>query len=489
MATDRRSLLRAGLAVTALGAAGGLAIPLVNAVRQNPAMGEATGEAISASSIDGRLRRDAKSLNSAADDFGHIIHRQPSGVLEPGSARDVAMGIRRAAETGKKVAAQGEGHSVYGRAQVDGGLVIDMSTLKTVHSVESDRVVVDAGAKWSEVLAVTLPKGLTPPVLADYLELSVGGTLVVGGVGAATGRSGTQSDNILELDVVTGNGEEMTCSPTHNAELFNAVRAGLGQCAIITRATLPLIPAPEQVRRYLLTYPDLRTLLTDQRRTFADGRFDWVQGLIPPNPAGGWTFQLDASVQFSSGAVPDDATVLAGLSDDRSGAQIGNSTYLASLQRLAPLEQLLRSTGAWFHPHPWLTTFVGDSAIENLTTSVLNELTPADLGTVGRVAVSPVRRRPITSPLLRTPDEDVFFTFNLLRFPHNDAALAERLVAANRSIYERVLGARGTLYPVSAFPMSRTDWERHFGAAFGKFRAAKERFDPRNTLTPGYEVF
>jgi FAD/FMN-containing dehydrogenase len=53
-------------------------------------------------------------------------------------------------------------------------------------------VVVDAGAKWSEVLAATLPQGLTPPVLTDYLELSVGGTLVVGGIGGTTSRYGMQ---------------------------------------------------------------------------------------------------------------------------------------------------------------------------------------------------------------------------------------------------------------------------------------------------------
>ncbi len=79
--------------------------------------------------------------------------------------------------------------------------MIDMRCLRTVHRVESDRVVVDAGATWSEVLAATLPRGLTPPVLTDYLGLSVGGTLVVGGVGGTISRFGLQSDNVVEMDV------------------------------------------------------------------------------------------------------------------------------------------------------------------------------------------------------------------------------------------------------------------------------------------------
>ena len=44
---------------------------------------------------------------------------------------------------------------------------------------------------------------------------------------------------------------------------------------------------------------------------------------------------------------------------------------------------------------------------------------------------------------------------------------------ANRAIYERVRDAGGTLYPVSAFPMSRDDWRRHFGAAFDQLSDAK----------------
>jgi len=79
------------------------------------------------------------------------------------------------------------------------------------------------------VLAATLPRGRTPPVLPDYLDLSVGGTLVVGGVGSRTWRQGTVSDTVVELRVVTGRGEQVSCSPTRNPRLFDAVRAGLGQ--------------------------------------------------------------------------------------------------------------------------------------------------------------------------------------------------------------------------------------------------------------------
>lgn len=363
-----------------------------------------------------------------------------------------------------------------------------MTRLQTVRSVEPDRVVVDAGATWSQVLAATLPRGLTPPVLTDYLELSVGGTIVVGGVGATTSQFGVQADNVLEMDVVTGAGEQVTCSPTRHADLFDAVRAGLGQVGIIARATLALMTAPQQMRRYLLIYPDLQTLLQDERLLAAEARFDAVQGAVVPTPAG-WTFRLDAAKGFSTGP-PDDDLLLTGLSDDRAQAQLSTLTYHAYLSRLAALEQALRANGQWFFPHPWLTTFVGDTSVESVVTRELSLMTPADLGPLGQIVLSVFRRDAVTSPLLQLPDDDLVYAFNFVRIPATDNRTeAARLVAANRAAYERIRAGGGTLYPVSAFPMSRRDWRRHFGRAFRQLRDAKQIFDPSNILTPGYEVF
>lgn len=173
---------------------------------------------------------------------------------------------------------------MFGRAQVRDGVVADMGRLRTVHAVEPDRVVVDAGATLREVLAATLPRGLAPPGLPDYLDLSVGGTLVVGGVGSAISRFGVLTDNVLELQVVTGRGERLTCSPTSNPRQFDAIRAGLGQVAVVTRATLRLVPAPRQVRRFLLSYPDLATMLGDQRLLASERRFEGIQGAVLPAP-------------------------------------------------------------------------------------------------------------------------------------------------------------------------------------------------------------
>lgn len=433
------------------------------------------------------IRLDEATRLAAADDFGHLVHRPPARVAIPRSADDVAAAVRWAAAEGRTLAPRGRGHSVFGRSQAHDGVVCDMSGLAGVGDVQRDRVVVGGGATWAEVLAATVPRGRTPPVLTDYLDLSVGGTLVVGGVGGTTSRFGVQSDQVLELHVVTGRGEPVTCSPTSSSALFDAVRAGLGKVAVITSATLRLVAAPEQVRRFLLSYPDLATMLTDQRLLATDGRFDAVQGAIVPTPDG-WAYRLDASAYFS-GSPPDDDALLAGLSDDAGRRQPSTSGYLDYLNRLAPLETALRANGQWRFPHPWLTTFVGDAAVEDVVGGELARLTAADLGPFGQVVLSAFARDAVSSPLVRLPADRLCYAFNLIRVPSTDVdSEAARLVAANRAIYERVRDAGGTLYPVSAFPMSRDDWRGHFGAAFDTLSAARQACDPDGVLTPGYEV-
>jgi FAD/FMN-containing dehydrogenase len=129
---------------------------------------------------------DAASLAEAADDFGHIIQRMPVAVLRPGSVYDIRTLVQFANRHSIQVAMRGQGHSTFGQAQAESGVVIDSRTLHTIHRVDARTAVADAGVRWRDLLPATLRQDRTPPVLTDFLELSVGGVLQVVGVSAAT---------------------------------------------------------------------------------------------------------------------------------------------------------------------------------------------------------------------------------------------------------------------------------------------------------------
>jgi len=479
MTPDRRMFLSASVGATAAAAS-------LTSGSLIPVRADQGGEL----ALEGSFSCHPRLRAAVAEDFGGLIHKQPAAVSRPASSADIVRLMQWAKNRGLKVAARGQGHSIYGRAQTEGGVVIDMSAIGAIRHVGPDRVVVDAGAAWSSVLEVTLAQGLTPPVLTNYLGLSVGGTIAVGGIGAASSRQGMQTDQIIELDVVTGEGKQLTCSAASNPDLFDGVRAGLGQCGIVTGATLRLARAPERVRRYQLFYPDLASLMADQRRVLADQRFDQLQGAVLPDGKGGWRYQLEAAVSYDRDAAPDDKAVLSALSDDRGAAVIADLSYREDALAFAKFEALLRSKGQWFNPQPWLLTFLRGSNAQQVAGEILARLTNDDIGPFGRITYYPLFTRAFHTPLVRVPDEDIIFPFNVVRIPPSkDPATMELMVAQNRLLYDLIRKAGGVLYPVSAFPMSRYDWKDHYGPSWSRLDEAKRRYDPGNLLTPGYNLF
>lgn len=441
--------------------------------------------------IDGDVAADDASVAAAAQDWGRIVQARPRAVVRPAHAADVAAVVGFASHRAIPVAARGAGHSPFGQGQVDGGIVLDMTSMARVQAGNGNELVVDAGARWQRALAATLPRGLTPAVLTDYLELTVGGTLAVGGIGGASHHHGTQTDTVTALEVVTGNGELVRCSPEQESELFDAVRAGLGQCGIITRATVRLRPAKQRVRRWKLYYDELTTFVADQRAVVRDGRFDYVEGqpLLDPE-SGRWRYLLEAATYFSLPDQPDEEELLGALSFDRESAESQDSTYHAFLDRMAEGEAQLRAEGSWFHPHPWLNLLLPDEEVETFVADSLAELDGAELGETGLVLLYPLRRDRLATPLLRVPATDLVWLFAILRTarPYDAGGIA-RMIERNAALYERSKVSGGTLYPASTVPMTVKDWKDHFGDDWQTLEIAKHVYDPAGVLTPGQCVF
>ena len=166
-------------------------------------------------SLDGELRFGEPTRIGRADDFGHLVHQTPAGVLLPGSADDVAEDDPMERRAGLQVRPAGPAATRPSAARRS--RAASWPTCRRSGTSGPSRTTgwssrpARSGATCS---ARRLAQGRTPPVLTDYLELSVGGTLAVGGVGGTTSAFGVQSDNVIEMDVVTGTGEHVTCSPS-----------------------------------------------------------------------------------------------------------------------------------------------------------------------------------------------------------------------------------------------------------------------------------
>jgi FAD/FMN-containing dehydrogenase len=344
----------------------------------------------------------------------------------------------------------------------------------------------EPGVLWGDVAQAALSHGLTPPVMPDAMVLSVGGLLSVGGTGETSYRAGAVVDHVLELDVVTGAGELLICSPTQNQELFHMTLAGLGQCGIIVRARLRLVAAPKYVTMRTLTYDDLDTLLSDQARLAMIDVLGPLGGAVTRETDGRWRFVLLAGTFL---AQPDDGdhppSWLAGLRF-KAEALAARMSYWEYLDRRKASIAAGKASGK---PTPSLALILPESAVQPFLTHVLS--TPeASIG-IWRIEVFPMITARFVSPLHKIPEGPMAFTLRLQRRASAESAPDhEAMLAANRALLPRMRTVGGKSYPPFAPIPARDEWQEHYGReTWQHFAAAKKRFDPNNVLTPGPGIF
>lgn len=385
---------------------------------------------------------------AAAEDFGHMVHRVPVAVAHPRDAEEVAALVQHARQEELPVRARGSAHSVRGKAQCEGGIICDLSALDQIHEMRQEWVSLGAGARWNSVLSVR--RGLTPPVLTDYLDLTVGGTLSAGGIGGASYRHGPQADNVLDLDVVTPSGEIVTCSASVRADIFFGALCGQGDAGIITRATIPLLAAPARVRWYKIPAPDLGTLITWQRHLARNREPGYLEGQIIADENGQWTFILEVC-SFSS-EPPLDAALLGELAAEPGSAQVEDTSYLSFCDRMQARVRMLAMTGDWFKPHPWLSVFLPSDAAEQYAAQALASLTLDAVGPIP-ILLYPLRRGEVPAPRFPTPAADadgLFYSFTILRTIPDDPAAITAALDHNQLLASTAVDAGGTIYPISA---------------------------------------
>ncbi|MVZ99555.1 FAD-binding protein [Actinomadura sp. LD22] len=361
-------------------------------------------------------------------DFGGIVERAPARVVRPAGADEVAEALREARARRLEAVPRGCGHSTSGQS-LTSGICLDMRGLAGVRDVSPGHAVAGAGTTWREVLAATLPLGLAPPVLTDFLDVTVGGTVSAAGVGGTSHLHGTQADNVVALDVVR-DGRVLACSPSVRPELFDAVRGGLGRHGVITTATLRLVPAPERILTCTIPCPDAAALLRLQGGIAADD----VSGQAKPSPDG-WRYELKATL-YGDGPVPPGTT------------ETEEAPFLAFADRMRPDVEELVALGEWARPHPWVMVFLPRDRAAGVIEATLEEMTPRDLGFSGVVLVKALRVGHV--PMLAAPPEPVLFS--VLKTASPGCAPVAEMLAADRVLLDRARAAGGTAYRVGAIP-------------------------------------
>jgi FAD/FMN-containing dehydrogenase len=187
--------------------------------------------------------------------FNAMIERRPRLVARCADADDVMTSLGFARELGLELAVRAGGHSVTGRSLCDGGLVIDLRSLRDVQVDQARHVArVGGGATWADVDRACQRFGLATTG-GRVSTTGVAGLTLGGGSGWLERKHGLACDNLLAAELVTADGDLIRTSAEENPELLWALRGGGGNFGIVTALEFGLHPLSRQVLAGLVMHP------------------------------------------------------------------------------------------------------------------------------------------------------------------------------------------------------------------------------------------
>ena len=183
------------------------------------------------------------------------VDRRPALIARCLTESDVEAAVRFAAARRMLLSVRSGGHHIAGNAVAEGGLMIDLSAMKTVTVDPDARTArVGAGALLADVDRATQAHGLAVP-LGINSTTGVAGLTLGGGFGWLTRRHGMTVDNLLGATVVTADGAIRSVSATREPDLFWALRGGGGNFGVVTSFEFKLHPVGPEVYAGLVVYP------------------------------------------------------------------------------------------------------------------------------------------------------------------------------------------------------------------------------------------
>ena len=185
-----------------------------------------------------------------------MIDRRPGLIARCSGVADVLAAVDFARTHGLRVAVRGGGHNAAGYAVCDGGLMIDLSLMRSVRvDPEARRAWVHGGATWGDVDHETTAFGLATP--GGVVSMTgVGGLTLSGGIGWLRQTHGLCVDNIASVDIVTADSRLLHADDVSHPELFWALRGGGGNFGVVTSFEFRLHPIAPQLMFCAPLYPE-----------------------------------------------------------------------------------------------------------------------------------------------------------------------------------------------------------------------------------------
>ncbi|MBW4639518.1 MAG: FAD-binding protein [Gloeocapsa sp. UFS-A4-WI-NPMV-4B04] len=442
--------------------------------------------------IGGEVSGIEEDLIAVSQDFGGVIQKQPQVVVRPQNSIDVAKAVKYAAEQELTISSRAAGHSLNGQSLNQGGILLDMRSLNQVHEFHSDRLwfKADAGTTWQKVVDISIPQGVIPPVLTNNFEVTLGGTHSAGGLGQNSFRYGSQADNCLGLEVVTGTGDLVWCTPEQNSELFYHVLCGYGQFGIITQIQHRLRQYRPFTRTYFLCYDDLDLLLNDERLLVLEDRVDGLLSLFSPcvlgfsrtgengiQPLIQWFYRMQITLEVDSANETKEEKLLSSLNFYRHI----HTEVLTFDKFILPVAQVPHPVGT---ANAWLDVLLPESVAKQYIETAL-KIIPSFINfrntPIGSFCMA---SRNTKMPMFPLPEEELIVGFGM--YPTIPKTQLSSVLEQLNILTDLGFKMGGKRYMVSWIEFDLPQWRLQFGDYWPKVNEMKRKYDPQGILNSGF---
>jgi FAD/FMN-containing dehydrogenase len=170
---------------------------------------------------------------------------------------------------------------------------LDTSGLTSVLSVDPETCTADVAGMctYEDLVAATLPYGLSPLVVPQLKTITLGGAVSGLGIESASFRNGLPHESVLEMDILTGAGELLTTSRNQHPDLFRAFPNSYGTLGYSTRLRIALEPVAPFVALRHVRFRSLPEMVAAMERIIDTGG----QGGTPVDYLDGVVFSADES--------------------------------------------------------------------------------------------------------------------------------------------------------------------------------------------------
>jgi FAD/FMN-containing dehydrogenase len=415
-----------------------------------------------------------------------MIDRRPGAVVRCMGTADVMRAVGFAADHGLLLAVRGGGHNIAGNAVCDGGLVLDLSAMRSVRVDPVSRTArVEAGALLSDFDKEAQAFGLATP-LGINSTTGVAGLTLGGGYGWLTRKHGLTVDNLLSADVVTSDGRLVRASAKDEPDLFWAIRGGGGNFGVVTSFEFRLHEVGPEVLSGLIVHPlaEAPTLLRRYREVAAKAPEEltvWVVlRLAPPLPFLPAEWHGKGVMVLAACYAGDMKAGEAAVAPLRAIGEpivdvIGPHPYAGWQQAFDPL--LTPGARNYWKSHNFAR--IDDGLIDLLVEGIAQPPTPECEIFIAQLGGAPGRIDAGATAFAHRGAQFLMNVHTRWREPGDDA----RCIAWARDIFDRAAPhATGGVY-VNFMPGDETARvSGAFGASYDRLAKVKAKYDPENRL-------